>query len=342
LPEFTKKSEHLAKLRDDIVVSVCISDLTASESAFHAVRKLVDQLDCVYRFREIILVVSENERDAFLQLVQQVSDVRLFTVLPSTEYYERRVIAAEEAIGDLVIIANMDELAYLDIQLLLDQSEETSAVVLTTRSNPKRVRNGLFSPLHALGKISGFKISANDLQTIALPRTLLNQLLLHREPQLALRFPPRDTRLPLELFAAHTDVPTRRLGSDISRRVKLLQKLLVYLAPTLLVFVSLTSTVLTFLGICYAIYTVAVWIFVDNLAAGWLTISGVLSLSAMFIGLSMLGLSLGLQQLLGQHKKATDYHVAEEINRIDLFGKVSSDLNVELENDTEKLESRGQ
>lgn len=321
-------------LRDDIVISVCFSDLPATQAAFKAVRELADRLDRTYRFREIILIVSDAEREAFLELVEQVSDLRLFVVRPGVGYYDRRVIAAEEAIGDIVFIANVEELPHLDVVSFLEFAEQSDAIVLATRAKHNPVRTGLSSPIVALGRISGFKANLNDLQSIAFPRTLLNLVLRHSEPQLALRFPPRDPRLPLAFVAVKSELNVRSSISDFPRRLQLLQKLLVYLAPTLLMLVTLTSTILTLLGVGYTFYTIGAWIFVETLAPGWLTTSAMLSMSATFMGLSMLGLSLGIQKLLSQQNRSMDERVSEEVNRIDLFGKVASDLNVEVESDT--------
>ena len=76
-----------------------------------------------------------------------------------------------------------------------------------------------------------------------------------------------------------------------------------------------------------------VWIFLDNLAPGWLTTSAMLSLSATFIGASILGLSLGLQQVLNDVSKRNPDKIINEINRLDLFSKVAFDLNVDLNRD---------
>jgi hypothetical protein len=51
------------------------------------------------------------------------------------------------------------------------------------------------------------------------------------------------------------------------------------------------------------------------------------------MGISILGLSLGLQQVLSQESKNNLEKIAHEINQIDLFGKVASDLNVDLDRD---------
>jgi len=71
-------------------------------------------------------------------------------------------------------------------------------------------------------------------------------------------------------------------------------------------------------------------------APGWLTTNTMLAVSAVFMGVSTLGLSLGLQHVLRQNARDKGERVSEEVNRIDLFGKVSADLNVELESETWK------
>lgn len=324
-----------AKPREDVLVSICFSDLPATNAAFTLVRDLAQRLDSCFRFREIILVVDDNGYEDYLTLVEQIADLRLFTIRQGSGYYDRRVIAAEEAIGDFVLIGNFDEITHIDIVGMLEQSTRQNAILIATRSNRKYIHSGLSASIIALGRAAGFKVSLNDLQTIALPRSQLNQILSHSDPDLALRFPPRDTRLPLTFFSVDSNVLSRGGFHQLKRRAELLQKLLVYMAPILLAFVTLSSTVLTLLGFGYAVYVVGVWIVLDNLAPGWLTTSAMLSLSAAFMGISILGLSLGLQQVLNHidRNKNNLEKIAHEINRIDLFGKVAADLNVDLERD---------
>lgn len=332
-------AKQFNKPREDVVVSVCFSDLSATEAGFRAVRELAHRLDAIYRFREIICVVEESEREAFLTLVEQVRDLRLFVVRRGTEYYERRVIAAEEAIGDLVVIANADEIAHMDVLAFLELAETSGAITLANEKRRRPIKSFLASPFILLGRMAGFKVDPSDFQTIAMPRTLLNHLLAHDEPRLALRFPPRDPRLPSETFAAVKNVPTRSAfargaTSHLARRAQLFQAMLVYLAPAILTLVAFSSTLLTLLGFAYAVYIVGAVILVDNLAPGWLTTSTMMAVSAVFMGVSTLGLSLALQHLLKAQAKDRLERVSEEVNRIDLFGKVSADLNVELDRDT--------
>ena len=319
------------KPREDILVSICFSDLPATDAAFTSLRNLAHRLDLRFRFREIILIVEDAGHENYLPLVEHIADLRLFTIRPGNSYYDRRVIAAEEAIGDVVLIGKSDEMAHIDLLEMVEQAASQNVILLATRSIRHSVRGGLSTPITALGRAAGFKVNLNDLQTIALPRAHLSQILSHGDPELALRFPPRDPRLPLSFFPVENYVPFNGGIHQLKRRVQILQKLLVYLAPSLLLIVTLSSTILTFIGIFYAIYTVVVWILLDDIATGWITTSVMLSLSATFMGVSILGISLGLQQILNHRSKVNIDKIAHEINRIDLFGKVVSDLNVDLE-----------
>ena len=326
-------ADQFKKPREDAVVSVCFSDLPATPATFAALRDIAATLDRAFRFREIILVVEDTQREGFLPLIAEVPNCRLFVVRRGTEYYDRRVIAAEEAIGDLVVLGNLDEIAQLDLIAFLAHAERENAVTMVFRAARRPVKRLLAWPFIALGKLAGFNVDPSDFQSIALPRTALNRLLAHDEPRLALRFPPRDPGLPLDWFRTTRNVPGRTAFLGLGRRAQLLQTLLVYLTPTILTVVALSSTVLTLVGLAYAAWIVGALFVVDELAPGWLTTNAMLAVSAVFMGMSTLGLSLGLQHLLKQQRRLKGGIVPEEVNRIDLFQQVAFDLNVELESD---------
>ncbi|MCX9147990.1 hypothetical protein [Erythrobacter sp. WG] len=327
------EAETFRKPREDVVVSVCFSELAASAGTFAALRDLAGKLDTAYRFREIILVVDDSQREAFLPLVREIANTRLFVVRRGTEYYDRRVIAAEEAIGDLVILGNLDEIAALDVLRFLDFAEAENAVTMAFRPARRPIKRMLAWPFIALGKLAGFNVDPAEFQSIAVPRTLLNLMLAHDEPRLALRFPPRDPRLPREWFRTGVNVPSRTAFMGVGRRLALLQTLLVYLTPTILSVVAISSSILALVGLAYAAWVVGALLLVETLAPGWLTTNAMLAVSAIFMGFSTLGLSLGLQHLLKQQRRAKGGIVPEEVNRIDLFQQVAFDLNVVLESD---------
>ncbi|MEL6708005.1 MAG: hypothetical protein AAFP79_06965 [Pseudomonadota bacterium] len=328
-----------ASLREDVVVSACFSDVPATPRAFEIIRTLAATLDTQYRFREIIVVVEDNAREAFLPLVEQVPDLRLFVVRKGTEYYQRRVIAAEEAIGDLVLIGHIEEVARMDVLAFLARAESSNAIAIANNFAKRPVKDLIAWPFRALGRLAGFRVDPSDFQTIAMPRTLLNPILAHDEPRLALRYPPRDPRLPVAAFRVEDNIPSRSALRDIGRRAQLFQTLLVYLTPIILSAVAISSSILTLVGLAYAAWIVGAVIVVEKLANGWLTTNAMLAMSAVFMGVSTLGLSLGLQHLLRLQSRDQTGDVPEEVNRIDLFGKVASDLNVEHESATPAAEA---
>lgn len=327
-------------LREDVLVSVCFGHIPPDAASFDVVAKLARDLDARFRFREIVVIADESLRDTYADLVQKVDNLRLLTVRDGTGFYRRRVIAADEAIGDVVLMTNVAELAHVDVVTMIERAADDQHAVLAIRSVGV-VNRTLAAPLVALGRMSGFEVGLRDLQTLAVPRTLLNQLLTHPAPDLALRFPPRDIRLPLDFAAAPSDMPALRETGQQQRRLALLQKLLVYVAPSLLMAVTLASALLAVIGLFYAFYVLGVWIAVDDIATGWLTLSGMLSLTAFFLGVSIMGLSLGLQQLLASLERNDFEGGATETNHIDLFGKVASELNVDLERDRPASEKVG-
>ena len=170
------------------------------------------------------------------------------------------------------------------------------------------------------GAMAGFNVGLRDLKTLAVPRTLLNQLLAH--PIQTSRSLSRRATYACRwaLPKRHPECRTCARPANVRRRLALLQKLLVYLAPSLLMAVTLASALLAAMGVFYALYLLGAWIVVDDLAPGWLTLSAMLSLTAFFLGVSIMGLSLGLQLLLTRANRDGFDGVASEVNRIDLFG----------------------
>ena len=319
-------------MREDVLVSVCFGHMAPDAVSFDAISSLAKKLDARFRFREIVVIADESRQDKYAELLQRVDNLRLFTVRDGTGFYRRRVIAADEAIGDVVLMTNVAELAHIDLIAMIERAADDQRVILAIRSIGM-VNRTLAAPLVALGRMSGFEVGLRDLQTLAVPRTLLNQLLTHPAPDLALRFPPRDIRLPLTFAMARPDMPALREAGQTRQRIALLQKLLVNVAPSLLMAVTIASAFLATMGLFYAFYVLGVWVVVDDIAAGWLTLSAMLSLTAFFLGVSIMGLSLGLQQLLGKEERDNFNGTATEINRIDLFGKMASELNIDFERD---------
>jgi hypothetical protein len=324
------KPSHARQInrRDDVLVSVCLSDLHDT-LAFNAIERLAFEVEARFRFYEFIVLISESQEKLCHPLVQRVNNLRLFTVCDSIGYYQRRMVSAGEAIGDVVLMANLSELLCVDpIDLLQRAIDKQCAVIGRRCSKSGYTSFGWFFVF--LGRLAAFRVDPRDLQTVALPRTVLNRLLSHHDPELALRFLPLDVRLPFSLVDVPKNIIVPR-DAGLRRRLVLLEKLLVFMAPRLLLGVTVSSVLLAILGLLFGIYVFGVWTIRENVAAGWLTLSAVASLTAFFLGISITGLSLGLQRLLTLSKRDDLDGVAAEINQVDIFGRVASDLNIEFE-----------
>ena len=284
---------NLPKRRDDILVSICITDMVESDEAFEFLKKFADNVDRLYRFREIVVVVDNEKLDNYLPLVHKVANLRLFTVDAGLSSYRKRVISASEAIGDVVLISDLTELKTFDSMSMVKKAVDEGRAIVGERPKLHGVNRLLSGPFRILGRSAGFNVSLSNTRTLALPRTVLNQVLKHQEPELALRFLPLSPPIPFSLFVGS---PTISLGWDAERmsgRLVLLNKLLVFMAPRVLNLVTLGAALLGSLGAAFAIYVLGVWLFIDDIAPGWLTTSMMLSLTAVFLGTSVFGLSIG-------------------------------------------------
>ena len=320
-----------ATLRENILVSVCFGEVPNTPAAFDALRQTAARLAGGYRFWEIIVVSLSDEVTPLLALVRDIPNLRLISVRSGAEYYRRRAIAAAEAIGDVAVLTSIDEIGALDIMAMIEQAAAQEVVVVGRLTDPPALDRLLAGPWVAFGHWAGFQVSGREMQTIAFPRTLLNQILAHPAKELALRFLPRDEGLGQVPFAAQTGTRKARAPRDFGRRVTLAQLLLINLAPRLLQSVTLISMMIALLSLLYAVYVVGVWAFKPVIAPGWLTLSGMLSATGFMLGCVSSGLCLGMQYILSRVDRSSFDDVSAEVNRVDLFGSVARDLNVEVD-----------
>lgn len=321
--------------RGNILVSVCLGELPATSAAFTELRALARQMAEGFRFWEIIIVSLADEVDPLLALVKEIPNIRLIKVRAGTGYYRRRAIAVSEAIGDVAVLTSVNEVPVLDIPAMIDLAQQDEAIIVGRLKTAPAIDRVLAGPWAAFGRWAGFRVGIRDMQTIAFPRTILNQLLAHPAKELALRFLPRDAGLAQKPFLARGEVRDIRTLHDVGRRLVLAQHLLINLAPRLLQSVTLISMMVALLSLLYGVYVVGVWLFKPDVAPGWLTLSGMLGATGFMLGCVSSGLCLGMQYILSRVDQSSFDDVAAEVNRVDLFGIVARDLNVELDTGTE-------
>jgi hypothetical protein len=315
--------------REDFLVSVCFAEAPGDAPARACLRALAARLDAAWRYWEIVIVTDAAETAKLDPLLADLPNLRVLGTRGLSEHYRRRVIGASEAIGDLVVLAALDETDHLDIPAMLDEAAETGDVIVARRDERRVLLDGI---LGVLGHSSGFRVQARDMQTAVLPRTLLNRLLARADRQLALRFMPRDAGVPVRYREIPQGCKPTRAGG-LRRRLGIVQKLLVHSAPSVLGWVSVLS-ILTALGaLAFAVYAVCVWLFASAVQPGWFTTSLAISLTAFFLGVAIFGLASGLLKLIDLVTPDALDDVVDERGHADLFARVAQDLNVETTQD---------
>lgn len=325
-----RMTRTLPARREDILVSVCLTDVPVATTAFAEIVAFADRLASRFRFYEIIIVTESTLKGEFLPLVKRIPNMRLFTVREGLSPYRHRVVATSEAIGDVVLLASQDQFGTLDHITMIECAANTGQIVVGQRPKPRGIGHALSVLLQAAGRAAGFRAGLQDGPTIAIQRSLLTPLLQHSDPDLALRFIPRDPMFPTATFAYLPGKIIPAEGHGIASRFQLIEKLVLHMAPRVLQLVALSSALLIGLGLAYMIYAIGVWAFVPKIQPGWLTISVIMSLVAVFLGGSIFGLSVGMQRLLALLRSDRFDHAAQEINRTDLFGHLVAELNVDM------------
>ena len=311
--------------RDDVFVTVCFAHDADAADLMRRLEPLADGLTAAFRYWEILIAISEDDDDDFDPILARIANVRVVTVRCATPFYRRRVAIAAEAIGDVVALCVLEEIAFLDVIAMIQTAADQDTIVIGSRR-----RKSLLTPLlRVLGRSAGFRVSAEDMLTAAWPRTILNQLLNHPDRELALRFPPSDQALPVVRREASA-IGSVRSTRDLGRRLSLIKRLLVSSAPIVLSVIALFSLVVTVAAAVLAVYAVAVWLFLPTVQPGWFTTMLVISLTSGFLGAAVFGLAIGLQSIIEILRDRRLDDVINERGATDLFGNVLRELNVEI------------
>ena len=313
------------KRRDDLIVSVCFPDFERARHSEDAVKALARDLDEHFRYWEILLVITSSEVNDLEGLLAEIGNARAVLVRRTADFYLRRVIAANEAIGDVVALAAVEELAAIDLVQMIEQASAGGWLVVAERSLER-----LFEPLLvALGRLSGFQVSTRAMRSTVFTRPILQQCLAHPEQRLALRFPPSEADIVVRPHLATHKV--RRPRGEVRHRLFLVQRLLINSAPSVLGWISSLSILMTVGAGFYFIYAVVVWAVAENVQAGWFTLSVVLSTVGVFIGIAFFGIATSLQRLLEATLPYAADAVVGERSNVDLFQVAMDELNVDVD-----------
>jgi hypothetical protein len=323
--------------REDIVVSVCVTEMLKDDKTKQCFLDQLQDLKKKFRFFEVIIMSETEDAHNLQNIKDKIENLRIIYIQKLSNIYKTRVIAAQEAIGDTVLLLNPQEIHFFNIVDLLENSANNQSVALI-KIKKKIVNRGLDTILWKLGKAAGFHIQLQFGQSLCLPRTFLNDLLKHPEPDLALRFIPNYKKIRLDIITCG-DPEYVRIQTKISDRILLIQKLLIFLAPNILSIVASASALILFFGIIYFFYIILIWLIIADIATGWLTTSAVLSFLCCFFGVSTLGISLGIQKIISNNETNIDDLIINEETNTNMFAELVNELNVNLVKDNNSIES---
>lgn len=314
------------KKRDDVLVSVGFTEVSATQKGFDAIKRVAAQLDQKYRYWEILVLADADEFDALTALFGVVPNLRLLKVRTGTTIYRRRIVLAAQAIGDVLAMSTSVEADSVDLVGMLETAINETSLVVSRRKN-----GNILDPfIGALGRASGFQVSSRDMQTVVYPRAQLDLLASRSDNYLALRFAPHDASTKVtETVVDASGLPDRRSLQETVRRLSIIQRLIVSLAPRVLGYLSMLSVLLTFMALLFVGYIFGVWIFVDVIQPGWITTSLLLSGTAAFLGLAIFCLASGMQMIIELLSPDQGRDVIEENSSVDLFSDVMTELNVD-------------
>ncbi|NOJ50949.1 hypothetical protein [Bradyrhizobium archetypum] len=312
--------------REDVFISVCFADFPADNGYLSELAKLSRRLTAQYRYYEILIVVVADAPLDYQSLINQTNNVRLLTTRSGTPLYRRRLAAASEAIGDIVVLASIDEQPALDLIEMIELTSQKNSIVIGRRS-----KSSVMNPaLRALGRAAGFRVDMCYMLTASYPRALLSKLLVHPDRQVALRFPPADRGIPVVWLSDRESRSRTRSVREFGRRLSVVQKLLVSSAPRVLTLVSLLSLAVTCASVAFAIYAVIVWSTLVSIQPGWFTTTLAISLTTAFLGKAIFGLTVGLQKIIEALSNDVVDDIIEERSTINMFDQAMKDLNVEI------------
>lgn len=319
-------SDMLPIRREDILLSICFCDTPVDTLEQQNVIAFAKKVKERFRFWEFLLFIDADDNTNYDSFINQLGNVRLLRIRHATTLYRRRVNAALEAIGDIVVLTTTGELNRLDLLEMIERASVDSVVVYGQRE-----KSGILAPvLRVLGRVGGYHITGREMLTTAYPRTLLNRLLANPDPELAIRFTPRERGFPLVGIKAATKWSGPRSVKEFGERLTLVEKLMRSSADRLLSLVTIFSFITAGVAILYGFYAIGAWLMLERVQEGWLTTSLILSFTATFLGIALAGICTGLLKIMEIVSPSVFDDIVGERNEIDLLNEVARELNVEV------------
>lgn len=313
------------------LVSVAIIS-TAGEFQDDGIERLARELDDNFPFYELIIVqnqIPETTEDRIDRCVAGLRNTRVLIMAEQQEFEVLALTAVDNAIGDYVVLLNIDEDDPGIASTMIRASSNAGDVVVLLRygSAPMvlKILNAIF--YGALRIVTGSTLVPDTSKTVCLPRRFISEFNLSPNRKMHLKM--------LSGLRGHSrvvlDGKARRRAprmQQIASRIFFYVEILSSSSTRLLKFMSFLSLLGSMASFSYLLYAVAVWLIKEDVSEGWFSLSVVLATSFGLL-LAVMGIiGAFLIQLINQTEISQSHFISREVSNVDLF-RNSDDLNIE-------------
>ncbi|MGH6934023.1 MAG: glycosyltransferase [Dongiaceae bacterium] len=281
--------------RADILVSIVLVVSETDEGFAPLIRALHGTLAGKARDHEIIIIDNASHDgtvDRVERLIEEVPNIHLYSLARPCDRDVAVLAGIENSIGDYVItmLAVSDQVPV--VGQMIDQALAGTEIVLG-RSNGDDGRQGWFYGLLAKGffglyrRLTGIFIPAEASNFRLMSRGVVNYLLQTDAAHIMFQALPaiaafKSATIRYDMSAGSQLIQRRSMGSGINKALSVMLSTTAF--PTRLL--SLLAVLAGLLNLAYALYVVAIAIFKEGVAEGWVTLS--LQISGMFFLLSVI------------------------------------------------------
>lgn len=268
-----------------------------------------------------LIVVDNGSQDSSVAALRKLTggeglpNLQVFVLTKKVDLDTAFWVGCENSLGDYVAV--IDPITD-DISFLQDMLEEcVSGTDVVFANNLHKLKYGLiyrvaFSVFQSVYQLFNNINLAKDAPTYrVLSKRVINFILQHPQPSITYRYLPASggfSRVNLEYQSKPVASSSENLGESIQRGLKLL----VSTTQTPMRLVSSLSLFGAGVNLIYSFYVVAIGLFKDNVAPGWVSLS--LQQSGMFFLISLVLLVLGeyILHMASLSNEGPRYHIAQE------------------------------
>lgn len=307
--------------KHDALVStvVVVRDAAADIQAFvEAIQTVLSKTVTDYE----IVVVDNGSRDTTIAVLEELSgelpNLQVYCLSGHVNDDAARIAGIQQAIGDYVVLLDLSD-DINQIPAMLQRSMAGNDLVLAVRADFKQQRPSGLSSLAARWFVTFYRaISGYDLYTDVpryrlMSRRLVNYVLQHEDAQFTyLTLPLLGGFKSERLVFTPTDGKPHRMMRSLREGASYAIALLMFTSSVPLRLVTITCGIAASLSLLYSVYVFLIYLFKDNVAEGWTTISLQISIQFFLLALAIGLLAEYVVHLLRHSKKRPSYYIARE------------------------------